>query len=157
MPTEFVKIVGPDCQNFARSAIWRHSHCIAASPTSVEMNILGTFPFHIIAFYCHLFGYWADVAVFLRTCLSRVTATLELDWVQCWPWKFNVSQRLHCETNSWEQPKTNSCLQCIIAFYCHLFGYWADVAVFLALYLLKIESAIIKSYSYWYLIDHLQC
>ena len=22
MPTEFVKIVGPDCQNFARSAIW---------------------------------------------------------------------------------------------------------------------------------------
>jgi hypothetical protein len=33
--------------------------------TSVEMNVLGTFPFRMIAFYHHLFGHQAGVAVFL--------------------------------------------------------------------------------------------
>jgi hypothetical protein len=33
--------------------------------TLVEMNVLGAFPFCIIAFYRHLVGNWASVAIFL--------------------------------------------------------------------------------------------
>jgi hypothetical protein len=33
----------------------------------VEMNVLGAFPFRMIAFYSHLFGHRAGVAVFTIT------------------------------------------------------------------------------------------
>jgi hypothetical protein len=36
------------------------------------MNVLGTFPFRMIAFYHHLFGHQAGVAVFLALNLLKI-------------------------------------------------------------------------------------
>jgi hypothetical protein len=36
------------------------------------MNVLGAFPFRMIAFYRHLFGHWAGVAVFLALNLLKI-------------------------------------------------------------------------------------
>jgi hypothetical protein len=40
------------------------------------MNVLGAFPFRIIAFYRHLFGHRADVAVFLALNLLKIKSAM---------------------------------------------------------------------------------
>jgi hypothetical protein len=70
------KIVGPYRQNFFRSVVVCSviSHIIALTflLTLVEMNVLGAFPFRMIAFYSHLFGHRAGVAVFLALNLLKI-------------------------------------------------------------------------------------
>lgn len=55
-------------------------HCIAAShlilSTLVEMNVLGTFPFHINTFYRHLCGHRAGVAIFLALDLLKIKSAM---------------------------------------------------------------------------------
>jgi hypothetical protein len=40
------------------------------------MNVLGAFPFRIIAFYHHLFGHRAGVAVFLALNLLKIKSAM---------------------------------------------------------------------------------
>ena len=44
--------------------------------TSVEMNVLGTFPFHIITFYRHLYGHRAGITVFLALHLLKIESSM---------------------------------------------------------------------------------
>jgi hypothetical protein len=40
------------------------------------MNVLGAFPFRMIAFYSHLFGHRAGVAVFLALNLLKIESAM---------------------------------------------------------------------------------
>jgi hypothetical protein len=40
------------------------------------MNVLGAFPFLMIAFYRHLIGHWAGVAVFLALQLLKIESAM---------------------------------------------------------------------------------
>jgi hypothetical protein len=41
------------------------------------MNVLGAFPFRTIAFYRHLVGHWAGVAIFLALNLLKIESAMQ--------------------------------------------------------------------------------
>jgi hypothetical protein len=130
------------------------------------MNVLGAFPFRIIAFYHHLFGHRAGdtlINTLLHNQSSRKSSVLTAKILLGLPFEhvpFPLSDMLVPRKKHllWSVAVTSltsvtflsTSLEMnvlgafpfrIIAFYHHLFGHRAGVAVFLALNLLNIESA----------------